>query len=103
MSLKNKLYELAKTDENLMMAIEDVKTFHHMRIGNHLRVTDPEAYETQNKNLEEIRESYTEIITNVIKKLDVLKWVVDETITDISPGMRGFTAGYITADNIHTQ
>ena len=104
MSYKHKLFELAKTDSDLMVAIVDAETFHFMVVDKKLRVTDPEAYKTQHENLAKIREEYTEIITNAINEdVDTLEWVVKNTLIDIAGATRGYPIHNLSADYIRSQ
>ena len=101
MSLKTKLYELAKDDSDLMVAIEDVKTFHGMTVDNKLRVTDPIAYRNQHNNLNSIRESYSKVIAVAIAdNFDLMEFVLGETLNAISSNGIRTIHGTVNCDPI---
>lgn len=93
MGLRNKLHEEALENKELMLAIEDIKTFYDMIPDPKLRVTDPDAYEMQWKRLREIRGKYTEVIRKHVE--DNIDIVVDNVIGELSG------KNYVTSDTFN--
>ncbi len=99
MGLRNIILNLAVHNTDLMMAIEDIKTFHLMSVDKKLRVINPEAYKTQQENLKTIRDKYTETVTVAIE--DNIDLVVKEAINELGYSHAlTLSSEYITAKQI---